>query len=110
MKQIFLFVVYASVLGSCQAVKPPAKTAVTPPTQVTKVSKKVSLPGNLAKQAVKPYPLDKCLVSDEPLDEWDDMQTIIYEGQEMKFCCAMCLKKFKVSPDKYLAMLPTLSF
>lgn len=53
----------------------------------------------------KPYPLKKCLVSDEPLDEWDDLQTIVYQGQEMKFCCKMCLKKFNKDPEKYLEML-----
>ncbi|MGJ8695750.1 MAG: YHS domain-containing protein [Verrucomicrobiaceae bacterium] len=55
---------------------------------------------------IKPYPLDKCLVTDEPLDEWDEMQTTVYQGQEMKFCCKMCLKKFNKDPDKYLALLP----
>ncbi|MGC6426649.1 MAG: hypothetical protein ACON5H_06590 [Akkermansiaceae bacterium] len=58
------------------------------------------------KPTVKPYPLETCLVTDEPLDEWDDMQTTIYNNQEMKFCCKMCLKKFNANPDKYIAMLP----
>jgi hypothetical protein len=106
-KKFFFFAVFASSLVSCQTVKPPGKTAVAPPAQVSKVSQKGPLSVTPKKPAVKPYPLEKCLVSDEPLDEWDDMQTIIHEGQEMKFCCAMCLKKFKASPDKYLAMLPT---
>lgn len=55
---------------------------------------------------VKPYPLDYCLVSGDKLD--GDMGKPIvmdYKGQEFKFCCASCPKKFKKDPDKYLKML-----
>lgn len=55
---------------------------------------------------VKPYPLDYCLVSGDKLD--GDMGKPIsmdYKGQEFKFCCASCPKKFKKDPDKYVKML-----
>lgn len=55
---------------------------------------------------MKPYPLATCLVTGEPLDEWDEQITYLHGTQEMKFCCKMCLKKFKANPDKYLAKLP----
>lgn len=55
---------------------------------------------------VKPYPLDYCLVSGDKLDG-DMGKPIImdYKGQEFKFCCASCPKKFKKDPDKYMKML-----
>lgn len=75
------------------------------PTLDTKklVTRKVEVKQRESK--IKPYPLKTCLVSDEPLDEWDDLQTMEYQGQEMKFCCTMCLKKFKKNPSKYLKLL-----
>lgn len=76
-----------------QSVLEPKKTA----------AKKVEVKQRETK--IKPYPLKICLVSDEPLDEWDDMQTMVYQGQEMKFCCTMCLKKFKKTPQKYISIL-----
>ncbi len=53
-------------------------------------------------EAAKPYPLDTCLVSGEKLDEMGEPQVIVHEGQEVKFCCKMCIKKFKADPEKYL--------
>jgi len=67
------------------------------------ISKKVETKQKV--RQIKPYPLQICVVSDEPLDEWDDMQTMIHKGQQMKFCCKMCLKKFKKDPTKYLKIL-----
>lgn len=55
---------------------------------------------------VKSYPLATCVVTGEPLGEWDEETTYIHGNQEMKFCCKMCLKKFKKNPAKYLATLP----
>jgi YHS domain len=54
-------------------------------------------------EPVKPYPLDYCIVSGDKLG--GDMGKPIvmnYKGQEIKFCCASCPKKFKKNPDKYL--------
>jgi hypothetical protein len=43
----------------------------------------------------KPYPLKTCIVSDEKLGEHGEPVTKVYEGQEVKFCCKSCIKKFE---------------
>ena len=50
----------------------------------------------------KPYPLEKCVVSGEKLGEMGKPVTLTYKGQEMKFCCKDCVKKFNKDPKKYL--------
>ena len=50
----------------------------------------------------KPYPLDKCIVSDEKLGEHGKPYVFTHEGQEIKLCCKGCLKDFKKEPAKYL--------
>ncbi|MCP5537096.1 MAG: hypothetical protein H7A51_12825 [Akkermansiaceae bacterium] len=55
--------------------------------------------------AVKPYPLDTCVVSGEELGSMGDAYVFVHQGQEIKMCCKKCLKKFNADPDKYLAML-----
>ena len=50
----------------------------------------------------KPYPLDKCIVSDEKLGEHGKPYVFTHEGQEIKLCCKDCLKDFKKEPAKYL--------
>lgn len=52
--------------------------------------------------AVKPYPLDYCLVSGEKLGEMGDPVVKVYNGQEIKFCCKMCTPKFEADQAKYL--------
>lgn len=52
--------------------------------------------------AAKPYPLDICIVSDNELGSMGDPISYVHEGQEVKFCCKPCIKKFKKDPDKYL--------
>ncbi|CAN5600946.1 hypothetical protein BH09VER1_BH09VER1_20600 [soil metagenome] len=49
----------------------------------------------------KPYPLKTCLVSGEKLGEMGTPVVYVYEGQEYKFCCNSCLKKFEADPTKY---------
>ncbi|MBA3698603.1 MAG: hypothetical protein H0W78_07105 [Planctomycetes bacterium] len=44
--------------------------------------------------AAKPYPLKTCIISDEPLDGHGEPVSKVYEGQEVKFCCKPCIKKF----------------
>ena len=55
----------------------------------------------------KPYPLKKCLVSDEEIDEKGDMKpyTFTHQGQEVKLCCKSCLKDFKKEPAKFMAKI-----
>ena len=50
----------------------------------------------------KPYPLDKCIVSDENLGDMGKPFVFTYEGQEIKLCCKSCQKDFKKDPAKYM--------
>ncbi len=54
---------------------------------------------------VKPYPLDKCPVSDEKLGAMGTPVVFVHEGQEIKLCCKNCRKDFDKEPAKYLAKL-----
>lgn len=54
---------------------------------------------------VKSYTSDTCIVSGNKLGSMGDPVTIVHNGQEVKFCCNPCIKKFKANPDKYLAKL-----
>ena len=53
---------------------------------------------------VKPYPLTTCIVSGDKLDP--NVPAIVYQGQQIRFCCNSCAKKFNASPEKYLIKLP----
>jgi YHS domain-containing protein len=59
------------------------------------------------KDAAKPYPLDKCIVSDEKLGADANMKPFVFvhEGQEIKLCCKSCKKDFTKDPAKYLKKL-----
>ena len=51
----------------------------------------------------KAYPLKTCVVTDEALGgDMGEPVVINYEGQEVKFCCGGCVKKFKKDPATYL--------
>ena len=58
-----------------------------------------------AKPALKPYPLDTCLVSGEKLGEMGKPIAFEYKGQEIKICCKACRKKFDKDPATYLKKL-----
>ncbi len=58
------------------------------------------------------YPLTTCVVSGEPLTDGDMGPPIDYvykqDGQAdrlVRFCCKMCIGKFKKTPDKYLKLI-----
>lgn len=53
----------------------------------------------------KPYPLQVCIVSGNELGSMGKIVTKVHEGQEIKFCCKPCVKKFDANPAKYLAKL-----
>ncbi len=58
------------------------------------------------KEAVKPYPLDTCVVSGEKFGGMMGKPYVfIYQGQEIKLCCKDCRKKFDKDPAKYLKKL-----
>ncbi len=54
---------------------------------------------------VKPYPLPTCLVSGNKLGSMGKPVVTVHEGQEIKFCCKPCIKKFNANPAKFLAKL-----
>ena len=55
--------------------------------------------------AAKAYPLKTCVVSGEELGKMGEPKRIVYEGQEIKFCCPSCEKDFRKEPAKYLKKL-----
>jgi YHS domain-containing protein len=67
----------------------------------------VTAAGGVAEDAppavVKPYPLDNCVVSNDKIDP--QVPPLIYNGQEYRFCCRGCIKKFNRDPEKYAARL-----
>jgi len=56
-----------------------------------------------AAKAVKAYPLNVCLVSDEKLGgDMGEPYEFIYEGREIKLCCKSCLKDFQKDSAKFV--------
>lgn len=55
--------------------------------------------------AVKPYPLQTCIVSGEKLGEMGEPVVFVKDGQEIKLCCKNCQPKFDAEPAKYLTKL-----
>lgn len=50
----------------------------------------------------KPYTKNTCIVSDNELGSMGKVITKVHEGQEVKFCCKPCVKKFDKNPAKFL--------
>lgn len=61
--------------------------------------------GNTATNGVKSYSLETCIVTDSKLGSMGDPVTKVYNGQEIKFCCAPCIRKFERNPQEYLTKL-----
>ena len=55
------------------------------------------------KSVVKPYPLPDCVISEEALGSMGKPIALVYEGQEIKFCCKDCKKTFEKNPAKAMA-------
>jgi hypothetical protein len=55
--------------------------------------------------AAKSYPLKTCIVTDNALGSMGKVITKVYDGQEIKFCCKPCVRKFEKNPAKYLSKL-----
>ncbi len=51
-----------------------------------------------------PYPLATCIVSGDKIDP--TVPAMVHNGQQVKFCCKACVKKFQAAPEKYLIKLP----
>ena len=56
--------------------------------------------------AVRPYPLDTCIVTDNALGSMGDPITKVYDGQEIKFCCKPCVAEFEANQAEFLKKLP----
>jgi YHS domain-containing protein len=50
----------------------------------------------------KPYPLNTCVVDGMSLDSMGKPYVFVYQGQEIKLCCADCKSEFLNDPNKYL--------
>ncbi|MFT5467765.1 MAG: hypothetical protein ACI8UO_002872 [Verrucomicrobiales bacterium] len=64
-----------------------------------------SADGGASVGAVKPYPKDTCLVTGNDLNSMGGPVVRVYDGQQVKFCCKPCVKKFEASKEKYLSQL-----
>ncbi len=58
----------------------------------------------LSAAETKPYPLTTCIVSGDKIDA--AVPAVVHNGQQVKFCCKACVKKFQANPEKYLIKLP----
>jgi len=85
----------AGFLGACGGGSEPA--AQSPP----RAAETATAGGT----AVKPYPLDVCLVGNEKIGGMGDPVVEVYKGQQFKFCCADCVKEFKAKPEEFVAKL-----
>lgn len=48
---------------------------------------------------VQPYALDYCVFSGDKLGSMGKVKTEVYKGQEIKFCCNDCKKRFDKNPQ-----------
>ena len=53
----------------------------------------------------KPDLLTTCPVTGDALGSMGTPYVIVYQGQEVKFCCASCTNDFFKEPDKYLKLI-----
>ena len=49
-----------------------------------------------------PYPFDKCVVDGMKLDSMGGPYVFVYQGQEIKMCCANCKPAFMQNADQYM--------
>ena len=58
-------------------------------------------------EKAKPYPLDKCIVTDEKLGADGHGEPYVFTdgGQEFKLCCKPCLKTFNKDKAKFVKKL-----
>lgn len=59
---------------------------------------------SMSMDGAKPYPLTKCIVSDDAFDHGKPV-VFVYQDQEIKLCCQDCRKEFDKDPAKYLTKL-----
>ena len=61
-----------------------------------------SATNNATAEDAKPYPFNTCLVDGMKLGSMGGPYVFVYQGQEIKFCCADCKPVFLKDPDKYV--------
>ncbi len=66
-------------------------------------------PAQALPPGVKPYPLDVCIVGGEKLGSMGVPATLIYQGQQVKFCCSGCQPEFEANPAKFLQKISALT-
>ena len=59
-------------------------------------------PSTSTNAVVKPYPLDTCVYDGMKLGSMGDPYVFVYQGQEIKLCCAGCKSRFLADPDTYM--------
>jgi YHS domain-containing protein len=52
-----------------------------------------------------PYPLSTCVVDGMQLGSMGAPYVFVYQGQEVKMCCANCKPKFNENPAKYMKII-----
>lgn len=57
-----------------------------------------------AKANITPYPFDTCAVINKPIKDKRPRRRV-YDGQEVLFCCAPCVKAFEANPEPYVARI-----
>lgn len=55
--------------------------------------------------ASRPYPLETCIVTGEPLGGMGAPVTQVFGDREVRFCCEGCVAKFESDPAGYLARI-----
>jgi hypothetical protein len=66
----------------------------------------IGLFGHVVAGETKPYPLQTCIVSDEPLEASRHPISVAYNGQEVRVCCRECKAAFLGDPEKFLKKIP----
>ena len=51
------------------------------------------------------YPLDVCVITNQPLDSMGGEVSMTHEGTEVKFCCRGCIGAFRRNPEPHLARI-----
>ena len=53
-------------------------------------------------QTFRPYQLDTCLISGDKIGAMGEGLSLVYKGQEITFCCKMCVGQFAKKPDHFI--------
>ncbi len=74
----------------------------------TQVAGLVEKPSPEQIAAAKAYPLEVCIATGEELGSMGDPAVMVYNGQQIKFCCSGCVDDFKADPATHVAkLIPT---